>query len=197
MSTLSLKFLVGVFVLLSIYQPSIADGENAPQSAPQSSPAFNVPAGKDPTLIRETCKLTKNSDECVKNLEADVRSYDATDAGGLAQIAIEHVVANANHLYVQANALKSKPGYDDQSIRAMETCSKLYGEAVDTLMQGRQAVGSKDYKSANIYVSEAIDASDTCTQEFEESARKMPFARRNKMVKDQASIALDIIAHLN
>ncbi|XP_058106763.1 pectinesterase inhibitor-like [Magnolia sinica] len=180
MSSLLLKFLVVVVVLFSVYQ----------------STAATLRPGRDQTLIRKTCKKTRNYNQCVKSLKDDRRSYDATDAPELAKIAIEHALANANHLYKQTNALRKKTGYDDKTIRAMETCSKIYGEAIDSLMQATQAIGAKDYKSANLYTSEVIDAADTCSQEFRESARKMPFARRNGILNDLAVIALDLVAHL-
>ncbi|XP_058106542.1 pectinesterase inhibitor-like [Magnolia sinica] len=193
MSTFPLK----LFLLLVVSQSSTATFSS---SSNPSIHVINQPhtpkgvAGKDTTLIQETCKRTKSYDLCVKTLESDTRSYN-TDAAGLTKIAIEHALTNANELYKQSILWRKKTDLDQKTIRALETCSQLYGDAIDGLTKAVQAMESKDYQTANLHVGVAKEAATTCNQEFQEYRRKMPFVEQNENLNYLSSIALALISH--
>ncbi|XP_058106765.1 pectinesterase inhibitor-like [Magnolia sinica] len=176
MSTLPLKFLLVLFFQFFMSQ---------------SSNIEILPKVKE--MVRDSCKQTRNYNQCVDALENDTSiRYD--DQVSFTKRILEVTMATANELHRESNSWKQKSGLEEKMIQALETCSSEYGEALDGLKQAIQAMDSKDYKTAYSYAGRAINAADGCTQEFEESQQKMPFAENNEVLNQMATVAVDLIS---
>ncbi|XP_058106767.1 pectinesterase inhibitor 12-like [Magnolia sinica] len=178
MSTLPFKLLL-LFIVLLVSQ----------------SYASKSQGGYGMKQLRKTCKRTTKYNQCVKSLRTDSRSFTANECG-LAKIALEIALADANKLYKLSISRRKKKGVDDATIRALESCTELYGGAIDGLQQAVQAMDSKDYKNAKVYAGQAINAADTCNQEFKEFDLKIPFTKKNEAFGQLCSAALDLVSLL-
>ncbi|CAH8327465.1 unnamed protein product [Eruca vesicaria subsp. sativa] len=148
------------------------------------------------TLIRDSCKTAAAKDPnlkydfCVQSLEQDPQSKTATSLAGLVLASTNN--AGSKTTYVKGivkTILKTKkyaPGTEPE----LRTCVELYDDANDSLNEALTDVKSGDYRSANVHLSAALDAPDTCEDGFKEKHQTSPVTNENSVLYQKILIPL-------
>lgn len=147
-------------------------------------------------IVSDTCKKIAQGDNnvhvdfCVKALGADPKSKSA-DLQGLGIISSNLVVNNAvkisSHIGQLLNDKKLGP---DVKIR-LKDCQERYSDAIANTKEAIGSFNSKDYSTANIKLSSALDAARDCEDGFKEKpGLKSPLTAENNDFFELAAIAL-------
>ncbi|RWR89130.1 putative invertase inhibitor [Cinnamomum micranthum f. kanehirae] len=153
------------------------------------------------SVLEDTCKRAAESSPnisynfCVSSLRADPRSTNA-DLAGLGLIALDLVSLKATQASSHAKDLLRNPGLVSDKKQCLQQCLELYDDAMDTLKRCRDAYSGKRYKDVNIWVSGAMDNSDTCEDGFKESGLASPLTQENHDLTQLGSIVLAITKFL-
>ncbi|KAJ8626770.1 hypothetical protein MRB53_020077 [Persea americana] len=153
------------------------------------------------SVLEDSCKRAAESSPnisygfCVSSLRADPRSTNA-DLAGLGLIALDLTSLKATRARSHANDLLRNPGSVSGNKQCLQQCLGLYDDAMDTLKRCRSAYNGKRYKDVNIWVSGAMDNSDTCEEGFKERGRASPLTKENHDLAQLGSIVLAVTKFL-
>ncbi|KAE8713781.1 Regulator of nonsense transcripts 1 [Hibiscus syriacus] len=109
-----------------------------------------------------------NFDFCVSSLQVDPKAKSATSVADLVDVAIDTAMSNATSIGSIISKLLSNKSLEQYARTCLEDCSELYSDAGSNLKSGEQAFEGKDYGTANSEISAAMDAADTCEEQFKE-----------------------------
>ncbi|XP_022757891.1 putative invertase inhibitor [Durio zibethinus] len=154
-------------------------------------------------VIQESCDKAAKGDAginygfCVASLEQNPKSKTATSIGDLVPITIDIAISNATSISsIISNLLKNK-NLEHYTRMCLEDCSELYSDVGSSLKSGRQAFMSKDYGSANADISAALDAPDTCEDQFKEKKGVVsPLTKENSNFSQLTALSLAFISML-
>ncbi|XP_022736985.1 putative invertase inhibitor [Durio zibethinus] len=125
-------------------------------------------------VIQESCgKAAKgdpniNFDFCVASLEANPKTKTATSTQDLVPISIEIAISNAKSISSIVSKLLKNKNIEKYTRSCLEACSELYSDVGSDLQSGGQAFKAKDYETANVKISAALDVPVTCEDGFKE-----------------------------
>ncbi|XVF10969.1 hypothetical protein REPUB_Repub07fG0228700 [Reevesia pubescens] len=125
-------------------------------------------------VIQDSCnKAAKgdpniNFDFCVASLEENPKTKTATSTADLVPISIEIAISNATSISSIISKLLENKKLKKDTRSCLETCSELYSDAGSSLQSGGEAFEAKDYGTANVDISAALDSPGTCEDGFKE-----------------------------
>lgn len=148
------------------------------------------------TLIQNSCKQIAAKDPkinynfCVQSLQADPQSKAATTVEGLLIASTKNAASKTiNVKGIVVNILKNK-----QASRGIEMplkdCVELYTDAIGSLNDALANAKSRDYRTANINLSAALDAPTTCETGFKEGKKQSPVTNENNILSQKIVIPL-------
>ncbi|RZC57057.1 hypothetical protein C5167_004358 [Papaver somniferum] len=130
--------------------------------------------GVDGDLVSDLCENASTTDPqleyqfCVASLSANPASKDAHDLLELGIISMQICLQNATSVHSYISQIL-KDGKEEPAARpCLQDCLDLYSDALDFIPEAIQYFEDKDYSSANIEMSAAMDASVTCEDGFKE-----------------------------
>lgn len=148
------------------------------------------------TLIQNSCKKAAASDPnlkydfCVQSLEQDPASKSATTLVGLLIASTKSAAAkNTNVVGVIQQMLKAKK-FDKLVEASLRDCVEVFSDATDDFNQTLANVKSRDYSSANVHLSAALDASTTCNDGFKEIKQRNPISNESDLLYHKILIPL-------
>ncbi|XP_026405858.1 putative invertase inhibitor [Papaver somniferum] len=130
--------------------------------------------GVNGDLISNVCKNASTTDPnlkydfCVASLSANPASKNAHDLLRLGLISMKTCLQKATsiHSYI-AKMLKGGKG-EPAAKPCLEDCLNSYTDAIRSVQKAAASFKIKDYNSANIQMSAAMDASTSCEDGFKE-----------------------------
>nr|A9YUH4.1 RecName: Full=Putative invertase inhibitor; AltName: Full=Pollen allergen Pla or 1; AltName: Full=Pollen allergen Pla or 1.0101; AltName: Allergen=Pla or 1.0101; Flags: Precursor [Platanus orientalis]ABY21305.1 pollen allergen Pla o 1 [Platanus orientalis] len=148
-------------------------------------------------IVQGTCKKVAqrspnvNYDFCVKSLGADPKSHSA-DLQGLGVISANLAIQQGSKIQTFiGRILKSK--VDPALKKYLNDCVGLYADAKSSVQEAIADFKSKDYASANVKMSAALDDSVTCEDGFKEKKGiASPVTKENKDYVQLTAISLAI-----
>ncbi|GAB4857744.1 hypothetical protein Ancab_015651 [Ancistrocladus abbreviatus] len=150
-----------------------------------SSVVFFIFCLADQVLIENSCKRIAeddpnlNCDFCISALGSEPSSKNAS-LNELGVIAFKLAISNAAAIRSHIMELLEDDQFDHFAKICLQDCLELYSDAKSSLHDGLRDFRSKDYRSANIEVSAAMDASTTCDEGFGEKAGEAhPLTKEN------------------
>ncbi|KAI3895135.1 hypothetical protein MKX03_011002 [Papaver bracteatum] len=153
-------------------------------------------------LISDACRNASKTDpdqydSCVSSLSANPANKHAHDLAELGVISMQTCLQKATsiHSYI-AKILKHGKEEPAAAKQWLESCLELYSLAVDNVEKAIASFKIKDYFSANIEISAAMDDSGTCEDLFKEDFGQnltSPLAKQNDEFCQLAAIPLGII----
>ncbi|CAN8245787.1 unnamed protein product [Cochlearia groenlandica] len=149
------------------------------------------------TLIQDSCKKAAAKDPnmiygiCVRSLQRDPRSKTATSLEGLFLASTMNAAtktANLKRLIQKIlNDKKSSHGIE----LPLRDCVEVFTDAIDSINDALSSIKSSDYETANVNLSAALDAPDTCEDGFKESRQwKSPVTKENNALFQNILIPL-------
>ncbi|XP_057971717.1 putative invertase inhibitor [Malania oleifera] len=156
-------------------------------------------------FIAKVCKdlvqadSTMNYAFCMESLQAIPKSHKAS-LRGLGFFSMSLVQKNALRIgRLVQNLLNSQDmKMSDYTKNCLKDCSELYADAVDSVKEAVDSFKGRDYDSANIKMSAAMDASSTCEDQFKEGkGSKSPMTESSKQMFQLSGMALTIINMLH
>ncbi|CAL0313683.1 unnamed protein product [Lupinus luteus] len=140
-----------VLLLLFLFQCSSNDSNLIPQSCKEAS-------NSSPTL---------NYDICVSTLEANIsKKNPPTKFEDLVGISIEITKTNGTNIIANILKLLNNQTFSQYTKACLKDCSSLYEYSISTLNDAIVAFKSKDFDTANLKLSAALDTSVTCEDQF-------------------------------
>lgn len=148
------------------------------------------------TVPLSACKDAANGDPnihynfCVSSLNQNPKSTNAS-LTGLFRISMGLAISNATK--IKSRISKTLTGHQNLSNHAMislKTCSAVYSSAISHLATANAASKAKDYFTANIRISAAVDAPQTCQQAFEDEGEPCTLPIENNNFFELSAIAL-------
>ncbi|RZC67786.1 hypothetical protein C5167_011479 [Papaver somniferum] len=129
-------------------------------------------------LIKDVCKnASKNTppvkefkveyDFCVASLMANPKSKDA-DLRGLGVISMQTCLQNATSVHSYIGQLLKDRKTQPIPKSSVNSCFNRYRDAIRSVQKATSSFKTKDFSSANIQMSAAMEASIMCEYEFEE-----------------------------
>ncbi|KAI3920183.1 hypothetical protein MKX01_017840 [Papaver californicum] len=155
--------------------------------------------GVNGDLINDFCKNASTTDPnlkydfCVASLSANPASKHAHDLFGLGVISMQTCLQNATsiHSYV-AQVLKH--GKEEPAAKpCLENCLGLYSDAIGSIQKSITSFKIKDYGSASIQMSAAMDASTSCEDGFSQDLTS-PLTKQDGDFFQLTAISLAIIS---
>ncbi|KAB2074207.1 hypothetical protein ERO13_A07G126650v2 [Gossypium hirsutum] len=138
-------------------------------------------------VIQETCDKAARGDPptirldfCLSAFEGNPKAKSATSVADLVEISIETSIANATSMGSLITSLLDKKSIGIFARNCLEDCSELYSLAVSNLRRGGKAFEGKDFGSANIEITAAMDAPITCEDGFKEKGLVSSLTKENK-----------------
>ncbi|XVF52429.1 hypothetical protein PTKIN_Ptkin05aG0017300 [Pterospermum kingtungense] len=154
-------------------------------------------------IIQDSCQKAAKGDAnvkvdfCVATLEANPKSKTATSLEALVPITIDMAISNATSISSKVSKLLENKDLDKYTRSCLETCCELYSDVPSDLQTAAQAVKSKDYGTANSYISEAMDAPDTCEEGFKEKEGSVsPLTKENSNFFQLTAMSLALMSML-
>ncbi|CAA7017609.1 unnamed protein product [Microthlaspi erraticum] len=149
------------------------------------------------TLIQDSCKKIAAKDPqikynfCVQSLTSDPQSKAATTVEGLLLASTKNAASKMiNVKGIVVNILKNKQA--SKGIEGpLKDCVELYTDAIGSLNDALASAKSGDYSSANVNLSAALDAPNTCETGFKEGKHlKSPVTNENNILFQKIVIPL-------
>ncbi|PPD68101.1 hypothetical protein GOBAR_DD35021 [Gossypium barbadense] len=132
-------------------------------------------------VIQETCDKAARGDPatirldfCLSAFEGNPKAKSATSVADLVEISIETSIANATSMGSSITSLLDKKSIGIFARNCLEDCSELYSLAGSNLRRGGKAFEGKDFGTANIEITAAMDAPVTCEDGFKEKGLVSP-----------------------
>ncbi|KAG7605193.1 putative pectinesterase inhibitor domain-containing protein [Arabidopsis thaliana] len=155
------------------------------------------------SLIRDSCKKATTKDPklkydfCVKSLEENPQSKTAKSLEGLVFVSTKNVVSKTTSLKGMVDKILKEDKYEVE--RPLLDCLELYTEAIDSLNQSLDTVKSRDYKTATMLMSAAMDAPGSCETKFtkRKKAVKSPFTKENDVLFHMVLIPIALTSMLD
>lgn len=150
------------------------------------------------SLIQDSCKKaaannpTLKLDLCVKYLQGNPQSKTAKTLGDLVMASTKNAAAKTTSLKGMADKILKERKYAKDTEMPLRDCLELYTDATASLNEASTSVKSRDYKTATVAMSAAMDAPSTCETGFEErkTPQKSPFATENDILIQTIRIPL-------
>ncbi|KAI3858679.1 hypothetical protein MKX03_027382 [Papaver bracteatum] len=157
--------------------------------------------GVNGDLISDLCKNASTSDPqlkydfCVASLSANPASKHAHDLAELGVISMRTCLKKATsiHSYMAKILKRGKEKPAEQ--QWLERCLQLYSSAIDGVQKAIASFKIKDYSSANIEITTAMDSSVSCEELFKENFGQdltSPLAKQDGEFYQLTEISLDI-----
>ncbi|ESQ39842.1 hypothetical protein EUTSA_v10001100mg [Eutrema salsugineum] len=150
------------------------------------------------SLIRDSCKKAAAKspnvklDFCVKSLEGNPQSKTAKTLVELVIASTKNAATKTTSLKAMVNKILKEKKYAKDSEMPLRDCLELYTDASASLNEALTSVKSRDYKTATVAMSAAMDAPSTCETGFKErkTPQKSPFAKENDVLSQTILIPL-------
>lgn len=154
----------------------------------------NATAAND--LVSTTCSQTPFLDICLSSLRSDPRS-EASDLKGLATIALDRSIANANETKSHiAYLIKSyNPNQTEYEFKCLKECMVEYSEGLENLQESSLALSYDNFDAVNSWVAAAMTDADTCENGYLEEdlpENPSPLTERNQFFSKLCSNFLAI-----
>ncbi|KAF8027259.1 hypothetical protein BT93_E0234 [Corymbia citriodora subsp. variegata] len=157
---------------------------------------------QDDGIIHGSCKRAADGDPnisykfCVACFEAKRVSQPA-NIEDLTLASINLTISNATDVSSCISKLLQNKSLGHFARDCLMTCSKLYSDAYSILRGVVDDLGSRDYDTANVDVSAAMDAAVTCEDGFKErEGLASPLTKENDMFFQMNAISLAFIEML-
>lgn len=151
-------------------------------------------------VIKDSCNKAAKGDPkisfkmCVASLEQSPKSKSAASVEDLVPISIEIATSNATSIISIVSKLLKNKKLGKFTRSCLDTCSELYSDAGSDLQSGGKAVESKDYGTANVQLSAALDAPDNCEDGFKEKKGLVsPLTKENNFFFQLTAVSLAFI----
>ncbi|CAH8338281.1 unnamed protein product [Eruca vesicaria subsp. sativa] len=148
------------------------------------------------TLIRDSCKTAAAKDPnlkydfCVQSLEQDPQSKTATSLTGLVLASTNNAGSKTTNVKGIVETMLKNKTYPPGTEPELRTCVELYNGANGSLNEALMNVKSRDYRSANVHLSAALDAPSTCEDGFKEKHATSPVTNENNVLFQKILIPL-------
>ncbi|CAA3008483.1 pectinesterase inhibitor-like [Olea europaea subsp. europaea] len=143
--------------------------------------------------LKHICLKTSNPFACLDQFKSDNRSRN-TDEKGLAEIAVDLAMKNANETHAVYNELYSRTN-DYRLQEKYMSCSKNYNDAIRDLEEMKYELNNNRTKLIHVEINDALQEVNTCIRAFERDQIdpvKMDFANeRFKLLCDMVKIAAE------
>ncbi|GMH09263.1 hypothetical protein Nepgr_011104 [Nepenthes gracilis] len=153
----------------------------------------------DANLVQDTCKkISQRSplvkyDFCVAAFKSDPSSRTARSLEQLAFISLKLDTSNAKALVPRIRSLLNDKKFDEYAKRCLQDCLDLYSDAISSLNDAVADFKARDYMKANIDVSAAMEAPDTCEDQFKEKqGEATPLTKENSYFTQLTAISLSL-----
>lgn len=154
---------------------------------------------QDNNIVHGSCKRAADGDPnisyefCVACFEADTISQPA-NIEDLTLMSLNLTISNATKIGSRISKLLQNKRLGHFARDCLTTCLKLYSDANSTLRGVVDDFGSRDYDTANAYISAALDAAVTCEDGFKERKGVVsPLTKENDMFVQMNAISLAFI----
>ncbi|CAH8328531.1 unnamed protein product [Eruca vesicaria subsp. sativa] len=155
-------------------------------------------------LIQDSCKKAAASnpkiklDFCVKTLEGNPQSKTAKSLVDLVMASTKDVATKTTSLEATADKILKEKKFAKDSEMPLRDCLELYTDATASLNEAMASVKSRNYKTAKVGMSAAMDAPSTCETGFKErkTPQKSPFTKDNDVLSQTLSVTLALTTML-
>ncbi|XVF51902.1 hypothetical protein PTKIN_Ptkin04bG0221900 [Pterospermum kingtungense] len=151
-------------------------------------------------VIQDSCGKAAKGDPninfnfCVSVLEQSPKGKAVTSTEDLVPISIEIATSNATSIGSIISRLLENTKLEKPTRSGLEACSEIYSDAGSDLESGGEAFESKDYATANVRISAALDAPGSCEDGFKEKKGLVsPLTKENKSFFQLTAIPLAFI----
>ncbi|KAL1213950.1 Pectinesterase inhibitor 12 [Cardamine amara subsp. amara] len=148
------------------------------------------------TLIQDSCKKAAASDPnlkydfCVQSLEQDPQSKSAKNLVDLLIASTKTAAAKNTNVVGTAQQILKTGKLDKPTEESLRDCVQLFNDAIDDYNKTLGDVTSRDYSSANVHLSAALDASSTCDDGFKEIKKQNPISNESYVLYHKILIPL-------
>ncbi|KAJ4951184.1 hypothetical protein NE237_028016 [Protea cynaroides] len=149
----------------------------------------------DADIVKDKCQKAAQGDKnvhlnfCVKVLGEDPKSH-TIDLQGLGIISLNLIKSNAANIGSRIRQLLNDQTVAPDVKKGLQACQETYSDAGSNTEEAIDAFNSKDYNTANVKVSAAMDASSDCEDGFK--GLKSPLTVENNSFFQLTAIALAI-----
>ncbi|KAK4260286.1 hypothetical protein QN277_003426 [Acacia crassicarpa] len=150
-------------------------------------------------LITDSCRDASkrdpkniNFDFCVASLKGKSPS-PPTSLDEVAAMSIQITKSNGTNIVSTISNLLKDSKFSDNAKKFLKDCSDGYSDSLSYLDEAIGSLKSKDFNSANIKVSAALEASVDCEDEFKEGNEKSPLTEENKVYFELNAMSLAFI----
>ncbi|CAL0313685.1 unnamed protein product [Lupinus luteus] len=162
-------------------------------------------SSNDSNLIPQSCKEASNSspnvsyDICVSTLEANIsKKNPPTKLKDLVGISIQITKTNGTNIIANILKLLNNQTFSQHTKACLKDCSRIYKGSISTLNDAIVAFKSKDFGTANIKLSAALDSSVTCEDQFKLNKGEVsPLTKENKVYFQLNAISLAFVHKFN
>ncbi|XP_019430486.1 PREDICTED: putative invertase inhibitor isoform X2 [Lupinus angustifolius] len=162
-------------------------------------------SSNDSNLIPQSCKEASNHDPnlsydfCVSSLEANIsKNNPPTKLEDLVGISIQITKTNGTNIIANILKLLNNQTFSQYTKACLKDCFDLYKGSISTLNDAMVAFKSKDFGTANIKLSAALDTSVTCEDQFKDKKGEVsPLTKENKVYFQLNVISLAFIQMFN
>ncbi|XP_062119485.1 putative invertase inhibitor [Humulus lupulus] len=151
-------------------------------------------------LIKQSCKKATNDDPnlsyniCIKIVGVNSKANKAKTIEELALASIDLAICNATKVASTiSNVLRSKVKVmkNNYTEGCLKDCLKIYSDAISSLREAKHAIRVKDFKTANVEISSAMDAPSTCEDGFiERQGEVSPITKENQVFFQHTVVSL-------
>ncbi|XP_028772839.1 putative invertase inhibitor [Neltuma alba] len=106
---------------------------------------------------------------------------------------IQITKANGTTIISTISNLLKDPEFSDYAKKCLKDCSDNYSDSLSDLDDALGAFRSRDFSSANIKISAAMNASATCEDRFKEGKEKSPLTGGKKVYFELNAMSLAFI----
>ncbi|CAL9176826.1 unnamed protein product [Musa hybrid cultivar] len=165
-----------------------------PPASATSSPGGHGPC-KDDGNIASICSHTDYVSLCINAAHTYGHAYAVIDAASLLGMHIHMASDRTQTVKDLASHLAAKPSNSQSVKQALVICIKMYGDALDDLVKGSDAIKARDEGTANSMLSGVISYYSTCDDAFTEIPAPNPLCKQDGTLMHIVSNAL-ALAHL-
>ncbi|RRT66880.1 hypothetical protein B296_00001091 [Ensete ventricosum] len=159
-----------------------------------SSPGVHGPSKHDGDIV-SICSHTDYVSLCFNAAHTYGHACAVIDAASLLDMHIHMARDHTQTVKNLASHLAANPSTSRSVKQALGICIKLYGDALDDLVKGSDAVKARDEGTANSMLSGVISYYSTCDDAFAEIPASNPLSKQDGTLMNIVSNAL-AIAHL-
>ncbi|OMO63878.1 Pectinesterase inhibitor [Corchorus capsularis] len=146
-------------------------------------------------LVAQACEKAKYKDICISSLEAEHATKDAGDLATIALIAVKVATNNGSSTANYIKKILDNPKVTEPAVQeTFDDCSDHYISAMQQLDDALEALVSKDYKDAKVWLGAAVTDASSCESDLNAGAGDdAELNNKNSVFLKLCTNALDIL----